>query len=584
MQGKNKKYFQNIILSTGVLLVLLLAVTDPIIAVPVNIISDKNTVGELALNSEYFLDTAGTMKFEEVSSGTVKFNSYSMNSFRFGFRKGTLWIRFFIHTDRELLVKEDIFIGFDNAALASVNMYIPVVEEGRRSQKIVKGGWRNSGISSEIKFIYPAFYLPGNYDVSRPLYIEVETPYTLQFSVTLYSNQLFIKSGLILFLIVGFCTGTLISMLLYNLFLYFSVRERQYLYYVFYVTAQLIYQCSLFGLINYLFPGIRYFLFSYISILSALMMISILFFTMNFLNTSVTAPGHHRGMKILIIISIITVIMTLMSYRWIANILQYLAAQAGIVTVLTASAASIKYGFKPAKYFLAANIVFFICASLFIFRIYNIIPNNEFTMHAVFFGSAAESILLSFALGYRIKVMKVEESRLRESEKKLHVMSVTDDLTGLYNKRFFNSSIDDYIRSYMEDDVPISLLMLDVDHFKLFNDTYGHPEGDIVLANLGMIIMASLRERDLPSRYGGEEFAVILHNADAAVAMITAERIRSRFEEKTVQPLPGIKVSVTVSIGVSQYRTGETKEELIRRCDQALYEAKNSGRNRIVMV
>jgi diguanylate cyclase (GGDEF)-like protein len=447
----------------------------------------------------------------------------------------------------------------------------------------MKGGWRNPSEPSQLNFIYPVFPIPENLDTARPVYIAIDTPYTIQFGAILYTSEHFKQNGLVLFLIIGICIGILVSMFLYNLFLYYSVRERRYLYYVFYVLVQLVYQSVLFGLVNYLWPVTGRFLFLYVTILSSLMMFSVLLFTMNFLNTKVTAPVHHRALTILSLILGVIVILTLMNYRWIANISAYITAQAGLITVLTASLASMKYGFKPARYFFAANVVFFICGSFFIFRIYNIVPNNQFTMHAVFFGSAAESILLSFALGYRIKVMKEEESRLRESEKNLHAMSVTDELTGLYNKRFFNSSIDGYIQKSVQEDIPVSLLMLDVDHFKRFNDTYGHPEGDTVLANLGAVIRSSLRDMDLPCRYGGEEFAVILYNADSGIAMMTAERIRMRFEEKTVEPEPGREVSVTVSIGVSQYINGETKNELIRRCDHALYRAKDAGRNRVVL-
>jgi len=123
--------------------------------------------------------------------------------------------------------------------------------------------------------------------------------------------------------------------------------------------------------------------------------------------------------------------------------------------------------------------------------------------------------------------------------------------------------------------------MMDVDYFKDFNDTYGHLEGDQVLVALGRLLTQVLREEDIACRYGGEEFATILHNADIKAALEAAERIRFRFEATPFQPGGGKMVSLTISIGVAVLLPDENPEQLLWRADQALYQAKQSGRNRI---
>jgi diguanylate cyclase (GGDEF)-like protein len=127
------------------------------------------------------------------------------------------------------------------------------------------------------------------------------------------------------------------------------------------------------------------------------------------------------------------------------------------------------------------------------------------------------------------------------------------------------------------------MLMLDVDNFKRYNDTYGHPEGDKVLTTLGQVILSCVRDNDLPCRYGGEEFSVILPGGPGNVAVGVAERIRRNFEEKVFVPREGEPVHVTVSTGVAEHVTGENAEQLIGRADKALYTAKEKGKNCIIL-
>jgi diguanylate cyclase len=133
----------------------------------------------------------------------------------------------------------------------------------------------------------------------------------------------------------------------------------------------------------------------------------------------------------------------------------------------------------------------------------------------------------------------------------------------------------------MEHGQPLSLLLIDIDHFKKFNDTFGHGVGDQVLRLVATILRERVREQDLPARYGGEELIAVLPGADLATSETIAERIRRAIcdcrikRRSTGERLPGI----TVSIGVGEFRPGESMAELIDRCDQALYRAKASGRN-----
>src|SRR3989339_755435 len=176
----------------------------------------------------------------------------------------------------------------------------------------------------------------------------------------------------------------------------------------------------------------------------------------------------------------------------------------------------------------------------------------------------------------RVKAVRA----LAESERRYKELSIVDELTTLFNKRYFNTHLKLEVERASRHGQPLSLLLLDIDNFKHHNDTYGHADGDLVLAKLGQVIAGSLRISDIPCRYGGEEFTIILPVTSGEQATVVAERIRASFAGEIFQPNLRETVRKTISIGVTQYRTGESGQSLLERADQNMYEAKQSGKNR----
>lgn len=156
----------------------------------------------------------------------------------------------------------------------------------------------------------------------------------------------------------------------------------------------------------------------------------------------------------------------------------------------------------------------------------------------------------------------------------------TDTLTGLKNRRLFNEELDRMFAQRQRQGVTFSLIMLDVDHFKKFNDTYGHLAGDLVLRSVAQVLSNTLREMDIVCRYGGEEFAIVCPGSRLQEATIAAERVRAAVAGKTVALKEG-NVQVTASLGVAEVTSAEIADGLIQRSDEALYSAKHSGRNRV---
>jgi len=174
------------------------------------------------------------------------------------------------------------------------------------------------------------------------------------------------------------------------------------------------------------------------------------------------------------------------------------------------------------------------------------------------------------------------EIALKESELRHRELSITDGLTGLYNSRHFYSRAKEEAERSRRYSTSFSLILMDVDNFKQFNDTYGHLEGDRVLALLAEVIRREIRGVDSAFRYGGEEFVVIFPETEPAEARVVAERLRKAFAGTRFNPEPGEEVRMTISIGGGRFHHEEELISFIKRVDQAMYMAKRSGKNRVL--
>lgn len=182
-------------------------------------------------------------------------------------------------------------------------------------------------------------------------------------------------------------------------------------------------------------------------------------------------------------------------------------------------------------------------------------------------------------VGYLTEVFNNMVSRLRASRGELERLSVTDHLTGLNNRRRMMEALDSEVRRSQRLAHPFAVMIADVDHFKQYNDAYGHPAGDEVLVQVGTVLREAMQDVDFVARYGGEEFFVLMPALKAAGAVAIAERIRDQLAQRAFAG-----GSITLSIGVAEFPAhGESSEALIAAADVALYEAKRAGRDRVAV-
>ena len=189
------------------------------------------------------------------------------------------------------------------------------------------------------------------------------------------------------------------------------------------------------------------------------------------------------------------------------------------------------------------------------------------------------NILLSVAI--MALVLIIAHFTLRSYQRRLEEMATRDRLTGVANRHLFEMIFEHLTRNTQRYPRPVSLISIDIDHFKQVNDNYGHQAGDLVLQGVTTLIKQHIRDSDTLCRWGGEEFVLLLDHCPIEDAMLRAERIRDALQTHSIA-FGKTSLKVTLSMGVTDYRQGEALEMFMARADAALYEAKEQGRDRVV--
>ncbi|MCS7181671.1 MAG: diguanylate cyclase [Thermoanaerobaculum sp.] len=377
----------------------------------------------------------------------------------------------------------------------------------------------------------------------------------------------------------GVYGGIMLAVVLYNLFLFFSLREKLYILYVAYATS--------FGLIWLVLSGFALvFLWPdwprwdaqahYVFVALAIVFGNT--FTRAFLNLASATPRLARLLQLVSYGAILTLVGV--AFHRFSLIQIPLALLALITCTLYLAVGATRWWQKSpeAPYFLAATGLVAVGTLVYIATFLQLLPETPVTRHAAQLGSAAEMVLLAFALGHKIRHLRFEKA---EAEAR----SLTDPLTGLANRRALDQLLDQEWRRAYRQKSSLALIVVDVDFFKAYNDARGHQEGDQLLKLLAEELnKVCRRPGDVASRYGGEEFVLVLPGVNLHQARDMAEKLRSAVEA-CCWPHPASPVSpyVTVSCGVAVGKPveGVPVTSLFAEADEALYRAKQNGRNQV---
>ena len=398
------------------------------------------------------------------------------------------------------------------------------------------------------------------------LMLRYQTSGSMSIDLSLYTPIAFAEAMSVKQMIQGIFYGALFALALYNLFIFFIVRDVSYFLYVLYiVTFGIFIACFSGYTAQYIWPEIPWLANISLLLFWGGVIAMALIFSKHFLSLKNNFPRINLISNIFIAIALTCSIAAFFfPYAAVINVL-FLIAPVSYSLILFAGIKSVKQGSNPARYFLlswATLLLASIVATLISAGV--ISEYASLSPYIVEMGAFVEMVLLSIALASRIRGLEQD--------------SMTDGLTGLFNRRFFDLQL---LRTFVlsnREKSSLALLVIDVDHFKMFNDAHGHDQGDIVLQQVSLMLSQAARKSDYVCRFGGEEFTIILPNTELDIANKIAERIRVKIESNEINGK-----TVTVSIGVSVYNGKENLDvkHLFKRADDALYRAKNGGRNKV---
>ncbi|MCF8043903.1 MAG: sensor domain-containing diguanylate cyclase [Desulfarculaceae bacterium] len=487
------------------------------------------------------------------------------------------WLRFTAFAPKgSVAAKTTWLIATDYVYLDKIDFYRPAPE----GWEVVKTGLNRPFATRELANRSFVFTLPQTDKGLFTCYLRLETKGFNPLHFYAWPLPAFISHTTKESYLFAICYGVLLSMIAFNLFIAISLRDRVYLYYVGYILFALVSMTFLHGQVTALWDfGTQTFV-TMLWVNMGLFTAFAYLFMRGILNIRSLSPLVDKLLLFGFCYGLSISVAGLMNLPWISR---WLTLGSGIFSpwlALTAGIVSLRRGFAAARYFLLAWGVLAAAVAIFVIQELGLIQGEYWARNSLLVGTALESILLSLALAARIRDLKEERRVLAESENRFKNLSYTDGLTGLFNKRFFSLHLEEALSSGQGPNDRPCLLFIDLDDFKLFNDTYGHDQGDLVLQGLAGIITDRVRSNDMPCRWGGEEFAVILLGATLESAAAIAERIRQSFAQYAFSP-NGQTVRQTLSVGLARAQQGESSAEFIRRADQALYRAKRAGKNQL---
>ena len=584
-----------------VLVVMMLLAGNPVhaddrLVSPVVVGADDVRV-DVSLHLGYLEDVSSTLSFDQV---VRRWNADAnltppRRAHNFGFTNSTYWFRLQLHNTgpARRWVLEGLYPIIDEMELFLVRA------EGEPTRQLTGDTVPFRQRSLDHHNIN--YHFPMAEGESVDIYLRVATTGSIQMRMLLWEHDEFASASRREGLLLGGYYGLMTAMLLFNLLIFLSIRDKNYLWYSAYIATYALLQLSLNGLaFEFLWPEWPWWNNRAVAFLTSLGMFTVLGFTNSFLAMRVNAPRLSRLFGVFCAVFVVLALMAL-TYPDYSLVIRMatLFATVAILFVFLAAVLCWHRGYVPARYFLLAWVALLFGMICYTLKTFALLPANFFTDHAIQIGSAIEVVLLSIALADRLRHLARENERIQVAmqhelevkvtqrtealalaNRELEALSHTDGLTGVFNRRYFDQRlVEECGRQSREG--PLSLIMLDVDHFKRFNDEHGHQAGDACLIEIARRLQGlGWRSADRVARYGGEEFAVILPCTTAEGALLKAQQIMAAVRDEPVR-WGNKELSVTVSLGIAtaDQQRGADPASLIAAADKALYQAKAAGRN-----
>lgn len=449
-----------------------------------------------------------------------------------------------------------------------------IVQDGRLSASWQTGDEQPAayGLTAAIGYVFPVRFAPGRSE----LYMRVDSIDPLVLPLELIPEPQAVRQEMLAHYAYGFIYGFLLALAAYNVMLFIGVGDRSYLYYSLYLA------CLIVGIMSYsgfgyawLWPNQPLVQRYVILIMMVLIGCTGLLFASRFLSLAQHAPRVLRLVQLYAGVGLGLLGLCLLGGSQLgAALLAFSFLTLFTLGMVVLGVCTIRAGkVASARYFLAAALCGMLGTASTALSVWGWIPYTTLTYHAVEYGALIEATLLARAVAFQMRSHR---------QAVLHAENLArhDPLTGLLNRRAFLELAGPLWNMSIRGQRPLTLIMLDLDHFKHINDQQGHDAGDRVLVGISQMLAQACRASDLLARWGGEEFILLLPDTNLEQAHAFAERLRGSIEARPV-PRADDSIPVTASFGVAERGLHADLEALIKDADVLLYEAKQSGRNRV---
>ncbi len=525
----------------------------------------------LGITATYFKEEGSKLSLDVAVEEMKRRGHLSNNAIlSFGINSAPIWLKLEV----ENLGGDNItrHLRFETSWLDQIDLYFLVSNELKRH--VAAGDQQPyKQRENDDRFVaVPYEYTSGITDV----YIRIESEDPLIIPLYLYSNDELVDAKVSDGYIYGLIYGFLLALLAYNALLAFSLKSRRYLFYAQYLCFFLLMNASYTGhAYKWFWPEAPIWQQWSNPILMLLYVISGLLFAMRFLGSRIHLPKLHK------VITTYCSVLTLIAAGCVllgSNVVLLYTAFIAIIPfsalMIVSGAVALLSGMKAARYFLAATIFATLGAAYTSFTVSGVLVYSDLGFHAVEIGMLIEAVLFALALSHQFKISQEDKMRAEK-------LADIDQLTGLYNRRGFDKILSPLFSTAQRNERKLSLLLLDIDHFKMINDQYGHLAGDKVITHLSTLLLEEARTGDVVARWGGEEFILLLPETDSSEALSLAERLVRRAADLTIL-FEQQEITCTVSIGVASLMIDDKSFlQLLDKADHALYSAKESGRNRV---
>lgn len=552
------------------LILLIVGCLPAAIAAPVSLaISQDHAIG---LDTSFLEENAARLDLNTVIAAqrSGQFQPGQSEVLNFGIGSKPVWIHFKLNNPTPAPLARRLSI--ETAWLDRVDFYLyqpgkSVVYQHAGDEK----PFTQRSINSRY-FVFESHFPPGVSEV----FMRINTPDPMVVPIHVLSHEMARSQESRQELSYGLVYGFLLALIAYNTMLYLSLRSANYLFYSLYLAMFAIMNIAYTGHgFAWLWPeSIKWQQWSN-PVLMLLYGFSGLLFATRFLDIKQHFPRFYSAvLGFCLLFGGAFVIAYLSGSQMAALAIAFTFAFLFSLLMLLLGMLAVHAAIKPARYFLFASVSAMVGAALTTLSTSGFIPYNGWTFRAVEIGMLIDATLLALALSYQFRMMQ---------EDKIHAeqLSLLDPLTGLNNRRAFYQKADPVWSTALRKGRDAAVISIDIDHFKLINDSHGHIHGDEALIAVAHVLKRSIRLGDILARWGGEEFIVFMPETSLEEAAAMAERLRAATADIRIRHASGYTV-LTASLGVAQKGSGhDTLDMLISAADNAMYTSKQQGRNQV---